>query len=90
MVFVCYVLLKEANIQINFICFNLNFDHPHITVVPFVPRRQSKKPRFSPQNIVFIAKVFDMYLLLGLSSRFSQTAGLFEKIVTFAVLLKIG
>ena len=66
-----YVML-EANILINFICVNRNFDYPHITVVIFVPRKQSKKPRFSPINIVFVEKVFDMYLLLGWFSLFSQ------------------
>ena len=45
MVFVCYLLLlKEANIQVNFICFDRNLDHPHIDVVTFVPRKQPKKP----------------------------------------------
>ena len=72
MAFVCYVLLKEANIYINFICFNRNVDHPLITVVTFIPRKQSIKPRFFHKNIVFLEKVFDMDLLLGLSSLFRQ------------------
>ena len=33
MVFVSYPLLKEANIHINLICFDRNFDHPHINVL---------------------------------------------------------
>ena len=37
MVFVCYVVLKEARIHINFFCLHSDFDHPHITVVTFVP-----------------------------------------------------
>ena len=56
-VFVCYLLLKEANIHINLICFDHNFDHPHVTVVP----------RIFLQNLVFAEKVFDMF---GLSSIF--------------------
>ena len=73
MAFVRYLLLKEANIHINLICFNGNLDHPHIHVVTFVPRKQSKKQQFFPQ------KVFDMYLLLGLSSLFSQNSLAFLK-----------
>ena len=46
MVFVCYLLLKEADIHINFIWCHHNFDDPHIYVVIFVPRKQSKKPQF--------------------------------------------
>ena len=38
-----------------------------------------EKQWFSPQNIVFVEKVFDVYLLLGFSSRFSQIARIFWK-----------
>ena len=75
MVFEYYVLLKKANIRINLISFSHNFDHQHVTVVTLVPRKQSEKPRFFHKNIGFVEKVFntfDMYLLSGLSSLFSQ------------------
>ena len=48
--FVCYLLLQETNIHINLICFDHNFDHPHINVVTFIPRKQAKKPQFFPQK----------------------------------------
>ena len=67
MVFLCYLLLEKANIHINLICFDRNFDHLHINVVTFVPTKQSRKP-------FFVKKVFDIYLLLGLSSLFSQNS----------------
>ena len=58
MVFICYLLLKEANIHINLICF----DHPHINVVvTFVPRKQPKKPHFFHKNSFLLKKIFDMY-----------------------------
>ena len=44
MVFVCNLPLKEANIHINLIYFDDNFDRPHVNVVTFVSRKQSKKP----------------------------------------------
>ena len=53
MVFVCYLLLKEANTHINLICFDDNFDHPHVNVVTFVPRKQSKKPQFFHKILTF-------------------------------------
>ena len=74
MVFVCYLLLKEANIHINLICFDDNFDHPHFNVVTFVPRKQSKKSNFFIKTLLFVKKVFEMYLLLGLSSLCSQNS----------------
>ena len=43
-VFVRYVLLKEANILFTFICFDHNFDNSHTNVVTPVPRKQSKNP----------------------------------------------
>ena len=49
MVFVGYVLLKEANVHINFISFNRNFDHPHITV--------QKAKTFFHKNIVFVGSL---------------------------------
>ena len=57
--------------------FDDNFDHLHVNVVTFVLRKQSKKATmFFPQKLVvfFVEKVFDMYLLVGLSSLFSQIA----------------
>ena len=67
-VFVCYLLLKEANIHFNLNCFDGNFDHPHINVVTFVPRKQFKKSQMFPQkHSFFVEEVFDMYLQLGLS-----------------------
>ena len=74
MVFVCYLLLKEAKTNINMICFDRNFDHSHISEVTFVLRKQSKTPQYFPQKIVLCLKVFGMYLLLGLSSLFSQNS----------------
>ena len=74
MVFLCYVLLKEANIHINLICFNRNFDHPHITAVTLSPENSPKSHDFFHKNIVFLEKAFNMYLLLGLSSLFSQNS----------------
>ena len=72
MVFVCYLLLKETSIHINFICFHRNLHHSHIAVITIVPRKQSKKPQFLPTKAVCLfflcEKVFDMYLLLCLSS----------------------
>ena len=38
---------NKQNIHIHLICFDRNFDHPHINAVTFVPRKQSKKPQFS-------------------------------------------
>ena len=73
MIFTCYLLLKEAYIHINLICFDGNFDHPLISVVTSVPRKQSKSDNFSTEA-VFVKEVFDMYLLLGLFSRFSQNS----------------
>ena len=32
MVFACYLLSKEANMHINLICFDRNFDHPYINL----------------------------------------------------------
>ena len=90
MVFVCYVLMKEASLHINFICFNRNFDHPIITVVTFVPRKQSKKLRFFLKmqsfcwkNLQYVSAV-RFVLALG----FSKNSRPFRKIDTFAVLLK--
>ena len=40
MVFICYLLLKEANIHINLVYFDRNLDHPHTNVVTFVTRKQ--------------------------------------------------
>ena len=74
MVFLCYLLLEKANIDINLICFDHNFGHPHINVVTFVPKKRSKKPQFFHKNIVFVEKVFDIYLLFGLSLLFSQNS----------------
>ena len=72
MVIVCYLLLKEANIRDSLICFDHIFDYHHINVVTFVPRKQSKRPQFSTKTVV--EKAFDMCLLLGLSSLFSQSS----------------
>ena len=65
--------------HINLICFDRNFDHPHINVVTFVPRKQSKKPQFSTMKQFFVGKTFNRYLLLGLSSIFSQNSWAFFK-----------
>ena len=65
MVFVCYLLLKEASIHINLLCFDHNFDHPHINVVTFVPSKQSKS-----HNSSLLKMSGDMYPLLDLSSLF--------------------
>ena len=65
MVFVCYLLLKEANIHINLICFDRNFDHAHISVVTFVPRKLSKQPQFLPEKHSYLSEKFliSLYLL---------------------------
>ena len=44
--------MKEANFNISLICFddNDNFDHSHVNVVTFVPRKLSKKPQFFHKN----------------------------------------
>ena len=64
MLFVCYLLSKEANIHINLICFDRIFDHPHINVVTFVPSKQSKNHKFSTKACVwyFLEKAFDMHV----------------------------
>ena len=73
MVFVCYLLLNKTDIHINLIYFDDNFDRPHVNVVTFVSRKQSKKPYFFPQKLSFLLKkVFEMYLLSGVFSLFSQ------------------
>ena len=41
MVFVCDLHLKEANIHINLIYFDDNFDHPHVNVATFVSRNKT-------------------------------------------------
>ena len=51
MVFVCYLLLKEANTHMNLICFDHNFDHLHISVATFVLRKQSEKPQFLKKSV---------------------------------------
>ena len=74
----CSLLLKEASFLIHLIYFDHSFDHPHINVVTFVPIRQSKKPHsFSTKKQFFVQKVFDTYLLIGLSSMFSQNSRTF-------------
>ena len=50
MVIVCYLLLKEAKIRVNLICFDDSFDHPHVNLVTFVPRKQSKSHHFSTET----------------------------------------
>ena len=54
MVFVYYLLLKEANIHINLICFDDNFDHPHVNVVNSIcPQKAVQKVTICfPQNLV--------------------------------------
>ena len=68
MVFACYLLLKEANIHINLICLDRNFNNPHIIVVTFVPKNSQKAAIFPTKTRFFVVKVFDMYLFFGLSS----------------------
>ena len=80
MVFVCDLLLKEANIHINLNRFDPNFDHPHIHVVTFVPEN-------SPKNNNIFTKT-EMFLLLGLSSLFSQNNHAFLEKVLDVVLLE--
>ena len=70
---------QKANIHINCICFDSNFHHPHINEVTFVPKKQSKIHRFFNKKQSFVEKVFDMYLLLGLSSLFRQNSHTFLK-----------
>ena len=60
--FLCYPLLKEANIHINLICFDRNFDHPHFNVVTFVPRKQPQKPQCFKQKQSLLLTMFHMYL----------------------------
>ena len=40
------------------------FYHPHVNVVIFVPRKQSKKPQFFHKNLAFDENVFGMYMLV--------------------------
>ena len=79
MVFVCCLLLKEANIHINLICFDDNFDHPHVNVVTFAPENSPKSPNFSQKLSFLLKTVFEMYLLLDLFSLFSQNSCAFLK-----------
>ena len=58
MIFVCYVLLKEANIHINLICFDHNFDLHTSMKSPLSLRKQSEKPQFFPENTVICRKSF--------------------------------
>ena len=89
MVFVCYLLLKEANIHMNLIFFDHNFYHLHINVVVFVPRKHPKRPQVFPQKHGFLKKkVLNIYQLLGLSSRFSQNSRAVLKKLLINVLLK--
>ena len=74
MVFVCYLLLKEANIHINLICFDDNFDHPHVNVVTLSPENSPKSHNFFTKTLLFVKNIFEMYLLLGLSSLCSQNS----------------
>ena len=79
MVFVCHLHLKEAKIQMNLICFDRNFDHPHVNII-FVSSKKSKKPQFfSTKHSIFVEKVFDMSLILRLSSLFSPNNRAFLK-----------
>ena len=43
---------ERSKYPYQFVCFDRNFDHPHINVVAFAPRKQSKRPHF-------VEKVFD-------------------------------
>ena len=79
MVCACYLFLKEANIHINLICFDRDFDHPHMNVVHVCPQKTVQKPHFFLKNLVFAEKVTDMYLLSDLSSLFSQNSRTFKK-----------
>ena len=96
MVFVCYSLFKEAGIHINLICFDRNFDHPHISVVTFVPNKQSKSHSFFHQNIVFLCLKslrYDVSVVRFVHTcPHGEIAALFEKLLlnccTFETLTK--
>ena len=85
MICACSLLLKEANFLVHLIYFDHNFDHPHINVVTFVHIRQSEKLQFFYKSIVFCSKSLDPYLLIGLSSLFSQNSCIFLKIFPLIV-----
>ena len=77
MAFVCYLVLKEANIHINLICLNRNFNNPHINVVTFVPIKQSKKPHFFHKNIGARLKSLRYVSAVRFVLTFSQNSGAF-------------
>ena len=55
------------------------FDHPHVNAVAFVSENSPKSHRFFHKAWFFVEKVFDMYLLVGLSSLFSLNSRAFLK-----------
>ena len=89
---VLYVIYfwNKQSIHINLISFYRHFDHPHINVVTFVSRKQSKKATIFPQwNGFMLEKTFDRYLLLGLSSFFSQNSqAFFEKLILYCCIFQ--
>ena len=76
MVFACYLLLKEANVHINLICFDRYFNNPHINVVTFVPENSPKSSNFFPQRHGFLLKRFSAVRFVF---RFSQNGRAFLK-----------
>ena len=55
MVFVCYLPLAEANVHINLICFDDNFDHPRVNDCP--QKTAQKATIFSTKAQFFVEKV---------------------------------
>ena len=72
MVIVCYLLLKEANIHVNLICFDQILDYQCSHLCP--QKTVRKATIFSTKTQSFVEKTFDMCLLLGLSSSFSKNS----------------
>ena len=58
----------------NLICFDHNFDPPHINVVSLTPENCPKSHNSSTETLLFVEKVPDMYLLLGLYLLFSKNS----------------
>ena len=74
MVFLCYLLLGKANIHINLICFDRNFDHPPSMWSPLSPENGPKSHNFATKILLFVEEVLDIYLLLSLSLFFTQNS----------------
>ena len=70
MVCVCYLLLKEANIHINFICFDHNFDHnfdhSHINAVTFRLSARKKFKEGGTQYLIVFKTMNYCFIVLSI------------------------